>query len=298
MKVLILGANGMLGHKVYQACRERFDTLVAMRRGCDQWKRLGVDVARVLREDVAHNGFSRMSLALLGTGPAVVVNCIGLVKQKRESDKAAMFGVNGVFPHSVAAECHARGARLIHISTDCVFSGNNGTYTEDDTPDPVNVYGWSKLLGEVTAPGCLTLRTSIIGRELATQRGLLEWLISQRGGEVQGWANAIFSGLTTNCLAGVIADVMEHHPTLHGLYHVSGEPISKFDLLHLLNESFDLGVEITPDDSVVCNRSLGSGRFRAATNWSPPSWEDMIEDMRSDPTPYDEWRKQCLTESV
>lgn len=289
MKVLILGASGMLGHKVYQACRERFDTWATVR---GQWR--DIPAASLFCGDrlvFATAGMIQKGEAdvLFATKPDAVVNCIGLTELSAAAGRA--YRLNSAFPHHLATLCAPRGIRLIHISTDCVFSGNNGTYTEDDTPDPVDAYGWSKLLGEVTAPGCLTLRTSIIGRELATQRGLLEWLISQRGGEVQGWANAIFSGLTTNCLAGVIADVLEHHPALHGLYHVSGEPISKFDLLHLLNESFDLGVEITPDDSVTCNRSLGSGRFRAATNWSPPSWEDMIEDMRSDPTPYDEWRK-------
>jgi dTDP-4-dehydrorhamnose reductase len=146
-------------------------------------------------------------------------------------------------------------------------------------------------LGEVTGKGALTIRTSIIGRELASSVGLVEWFLSNRGGRVRGFQRAIYSGFTTREIARLLADIAEHHSDLHGLWQVSSDPISKYDLLTLVNEAFDTRVQIDPDDSFVCDRSLSSTRFRAALNYNPPSWSEMIRDLRSDPTPYDSWKR-------
>lgn len=289
MKVLIFGANGMLGHKVYQACREHgFDTWLATRRLSHHQL---FEPKGIIRADLSK--FSGKWPVGIGMGVVdVVVNCAGVVKQQTPASTGESYAVNSVAPHRIAAACAPRGIRLIHISTDCVFSGRNGEYTEADAPDPVDTYGWSKLLGELHAPRCLTLRTSFIGRELEGSRGLVEWLIGNRGKQVRGFTEAVFSGLTTLVLANLIVRLLTRHPYLYGVYHVGAEPISKFHLLHLLNEAYDLDAEILSDStSVVLNRSLGSSRFRTVTNWSAPSWPDMIEEMRADPTPYDEWRK-------
>jgi dTDP-4-dehydrorhamnose reductase len=186
---------------------------------------------------------------------------------------------NALFPHDLAAACRERGARLIHISTDCVFSGRKGGYTETDRPDPEDVYGRSKLLGEVATPGALTLRTSMIGREIATSRGLLEWFLAQSGGTVRGFTRAVFSGPTTPVLSRAIADVLERHQSLEGLYHLGAEPIDKHALLLALRDAFGLDVEIEPDDGVVIDRSLDSSRFREATGWAAPTWEEMVAEL-------------------
>jgi dTDP-4-dehydrorhamnose reductase len=212
--------------------------------------------------------------------PHVVINCIGIVKQLDEgSQPIPTIAINALFPHYVAAAAADARARFIHVSTDCVFTGNlplSRAYTEDDVPDAYDLYGRTKVLGEV-GPPALTVRTSIIGWELTRSTGLLEWFTLQRGATALGFTRAIFSGLTTAALAEVLLEVSLRHPELQGLYHVSGDPITKYDLLRMIDERLELGVDITPTDSPSVNRALDSFRFRAATNIEIPSWEEMLD---------------------
>lgn len=182
-------------------------------------------------------------------------------------------------------------ARLINISTDCVFDGEKGFYKEEDISNATDVYGKSKNLGEVMGENCLTLRTSIIGRELQTSHSLVEWFLSNRGKSVKGFLNAIYSGFPTIILADIIADLIENHRNLSGLYHVSAEPINKFELLELINEAYQTDIEIEPFADFKIDRSLDSTKFRNETGFNPLSWREMIKIMADDPTPYDEWRK-------
>jgi dTDP-4-dehydrorhamnose reductase len=211
------------------------------------------------------------------------------------NDPVTAISTNSLLPHQLAAVCRAHSARFIHVSTDCVFSGRKGMYTEDDRPDPEDLYGQTKLLGEVTTPGALTIRTSMIGRELRTTSGLVEWLLSHRSGRVDGYRRAIFSGFTTRALAALIGDVIERHPTLTGLYHVAADPINKFDLVTKLNEQFRAGITVDPSDKVQIDRSLDAGRFRRVTGMIPPSWDEMIESLARDSAPYEEWRQTVVS---
>ena len=226
------------------------------------------------------------------TKPDAVVNCIGIVKQRDEA-KAAIpsIRVNALFPHQLADLCQAQGARLIHLSTDCVFSGNRGHYTEDDLPDPVDLYGRTKLLGELDRPGCLTLRTSIVGWELKHRAGLLEWFASQRGQTIKGYRNAIYSGVSTVVLARLIGDLLENHPALSGIYHVASQPIAKYDLLVRLRDALGwYDITIKPDDAFQCDRSLVGARFEAATSWQAPDWDEMIAGLAAEWPTYEGWR--------
>ena len=217
----------------------------------------------------------------------MVLNCIGIIKQtKAANDPLPAIAINSLFPHQLARLTSMRGARLFHFSTDCVFSGRRGNYVEDDLPDPVDLYGRSKLLGEVDAPGALTLRMSMVGRELRGHLGLIDWFLSQRGRRVSGYARALYSGLTTIATADLVARLIRAHPQLEGVWQVSGEPISKFDLLAIVNRVYALGIEIVRDETFVCDRRLDSSRFRNATGWRPASWEDMIADMHSEEAAY------------
>jgi dTDP-4-dehydrorhamnose reductase len=181
--------------------------------------------------------------------------------------------------------------RLIHISTDCVFSGRKGNYSENDLSDAEDLYGRTKFLGEASYEDCLTLRTSIIGRELETSHGLIEWFLSQEGKTVGGYTRAIFSGFTTNALAEIIARIVDEQREMYGVWHVASDPISKFDLLSLVKQVYGLNIKIEPDEAVVVDRSLNADRFRQATGFVPPTWYDMIEQMYRDPTLYSELRR-------
>lgn len=288
MRVLILGAGGMLGHKVWQIFRDRFDCRAAVRT------RLPLplfDDDRVI--DCFDAGdFDGVKRLIADIRPEVVVNCIGVVKQLAAAhDPIASITLNSLFPHIVARACADSGARMIHISTDCVFAGTRGHYTEDDQPDATDLYGRSKLLGEVTERE-LTIRTSIIGRELRASNGVVEWFLSNRGGSVRGFTSAVFSGVTTATLAHTLADVIEHHPGLRGLYHVAASAITKYDLLVMLNEAIGAGVTITPDDSVVIDRTLVATRFQSATGLVPPTWQEMIAALAAESQQYERWRTE------
>jgi dTDP-4-dehydrorhamnose reductase len=292
MKVLVLGGSGMLGHKLWQTLAPRFDAWVTVRRPPQEYSRFGIFEETRIFGNVSVEDFESVTRVFASVKPDVVVNCIGLVKQQAAaSDPNASSAVNSLFPHRLVQYAGDSGARLIHLSTDCVFSGRAGNYSESDPPDAEDLYGRTKLLGELHEDHCLTIRTSMIGRELRGSHGLLEWFLSQNGKAVRGFRRAIFSGLTTPVLADVIANVITDHPALNGIWHVAGDPISKFDLLTIVQQTYGLAIEIQPDETFVCDRSLDGSRFREATGFQAPSWSEMIDSMRADATPYDQFRR-------
>ena len=291
IRVLVIGGTGMLGHKVWQVFRERFDTWVTVRAHQDH-PDTGLFIGDRVIADVRVEDFDTIVRACTVARPTVIVNCVGIVKQlKAAADPLPSLSVNALFPHRTAALARALDARVIHISTDCVFSGSRGNYSECDTPDADDLYGRTKLLGELSGPGCLTVRTSILGRELSATTGLAEWFLAQRGKRAMGYTHARFSGLTTRALAALLADVIERHPALDGVYHVASQPISKYDLLCKLNHAYAAGVDIEPSGDVRIDRTLDGSSFQQATGLTIRGWDDMIADMASDPTPYEEWRR-------
>lgn len=280
-KILVLGASGMLGNALLRLFVQTpgYDAYGSV-RSYSAWTRLpecvrgkvkiGVDVERV---DCLTQIFAQVR-------PDVVVNCIGLVKQLAEADDPLeAIPINALLPHRLARLCDVAGARLVHMSTDCVFSGAKGMYTEDDSSDAKDLYGRTKYLGEVDYPNAVTLRTSIIGHELDGARGLVGWFLSQEGKVVKGYERAIFSGLPTVEIGKIIRDYVIPNPELRGVYHVSAEPISKFELLTLVEKIYGKQIQILPDDELVIDRSLDSSRFRALTGFQPDSWPDLVRSM-------------------
>lgn len=280
-KVLVLGVTGMLGNAVFRvfsadAAHETWGTLrsgAALRHfPQDSHGRLltGVDV---LDHDALTAVMARVK-------PDVVINCIGLIKQLADaSDPLTALPINAMLPHRLAQLCALGGARLIHVSTDCVFSGRKGLYLESDLSDAEDLYGKSKYIGELhDLPHAITLRTSIIGHELGSSYALVDWFLSQQGG-VKGFTRAIFSGLPTVELARVMKDFVIPHPELNGLYHVAAEPIDKFRLLSLVAAQYGKQIEIRPDDALVIDRSLDGSRFAQATGYVAPEWPDLVRDM-------------------
>jgi dTDP-4-dehydrorhamnose reductase len=213
--------------------------------------------------------------------PDVVVNCIGVIKQRDEAKNAEpSIAVNALFPHVLARLCGERGARVIHLSTDCVFSGTKGQpYVEEDVADARDIYGLSKYMGEVATPHCVTLRTSIIGHELKEKQSLVEWIFRQKGQKAKGFVHALYTGFTTHEMGDVIARVITDFPDLHGLYHASSDTISKYELLKLVNQAYKLDITVEKDEVFRCDRRLDSQRFRTKIGYQPPSWEAMIARM-------------------
>lgn len=213
--------------------------------------------------------------------PDVIVNCIGLTKHKAGAeDPLSAIPINTLLPHRLAKICSSLGSRLVHISTDCVFSGEKGSYTESDFSDARDVYGKSKALGEINSPNAITLRTSIIGHELNSAYGLLEWFLSQDV-KCRGFRCAIFSGLPTIVLAKIIRDVVIPAKKLSGIYHVAASPINKYDLLKLIASEYGKAISISPDDSFVVDRSLSAAKFNADTGYLAPEWPELIRLMHT-----------------
>jgi dTDP-4-dehydrorhamnose reductase len=287
MKLLVLGASGMLGHKAWEVFGREFETYGTLRSApFSSWF---AESERVISGVRAEDPQS-LSNALSRFRPDVVVNCIGVVKQLAAARSAIpSITINALFPHQVAELAASADARMIQISTDCVFSGRRGFYNEDDLPDPIDLYGRTKLLGETAYDHTLTIRTSIIGRELVGAHGLLEWFLSQTG-TVRGYTDAVFSGVTTETLADMLVRVIAEHPTLAGVWHVAGERITKYDLLQQVARAYKHDVTIEADDSVQIDRSLDDTRFRAATGIPRPNWSEMLAQLTRDPTPYREMR--------
>ncbi len=298
-RILVLGAAGMLGHKLCQllpGCG--YKVTGAVRR----------DAMLLRREAGAIYGGSALwdALDVLDPGtlqsafeavrPDVVVNCVGLVKQRADaSDRALAVEINAALPHRLARLCAAAGARLIHISTDCVFDGTRGGYGEGDPSDARDVYGKSKYLGETEEAerAALTLRTSMIGRELRLPtQGLVEWFLAQRGRTVKGFARAIFSGFTTIELGRIVDLVVRKGRDLCGTVQVAARPIDKYALLDLIRREYELDVTIERDEEFVCDRSLTMDRFARVTGYEPPQWHEMIRGMYVDPTPYDDVQRR------
>lgn len=292
-KIFVLGANGMLGHKMFQVLSGSFDDVTGTirgRRDDSEFAEIALlQSARILEGVDALRDDSLFSM-LRSKKPAIVVNCIGAIKQRSSAhDPMTSIKINSLLPHELAAVANEWGGRLIHFSTDCVFSGAKGDYSEDDSSDAEDLYGRSKYLGETAAVNSLVLRTSIIGRELSHHQSLLDWFLLGDHKTVRGFTQAWWSGVTTNHLARLVGEIITEHPYLSGLFHVSSGRISKYDLLCRVKAAYGLPIEVTPDDSFVCDRSLRGERLREAIGYKCASWDTMLTDLLEDPTPYEKW---------
>ena len=282
MKVLVFGASGMIGNAMIRVLSEKKEWQVFGTLRSEDTKRFfspavasrlvtGVDVDK---HDALVRVFSQVK-------PDVVINCIGLTKHHKEAnDPLLVIPINALLPHRLAEVCSVAGARLVHVSTDCIFAGTKGGYVEDDPADANDIYGKLKFLGEVKYPNAITLRTSTIGHELQSTYGLLEWFLSQKG-RCKGFNRTIFSGLPSTAFAQIVRDIVIPRTDLSGLYHVGANAISKYDLLCLIAKVYGKSIDIIQDDEFVIDRSLNSGRFCKATGFVAPAWPELIQSMHA-----------------
>jgi dTDP-4-dehydrorhamnose reductase len=281
-RVLVLGGSGMMGNTILRvlSASEGFDVWGTVRSPTAA-DRLPAELRHKIVEGVSCDALESIGAAVDAVNPDVVINCIGIVKQlAAANDPLVALPINALLPHQLARLLEPRGIRLIQLSSDCVFDGKDSMYKEDDFASADDLYGRSKFLGEVDYPNAITLRTSTIGHELGSHHGLLEWFLSQSG-SVRGFRRAIYTGVSTPEFARLIRDCVIPRPDMRGLFHVSGDPINKYELLVLIREIYGKSIEITPEDSVAIDRSLDSSRFRDMTGYRPPSWRDQILDMHA-----------------
>ncbi len=282
MKVLVLGASGMLGNAVMRIMSEKEDLEVyGTIRSSNVPKAFPLEIAKKIITSCDVTNHESLIELFNKVRPDVVINCVGLVKQLAMADDPLItLPINAMLPHQLAHICGNYKARLVHISTDCVFSGTRGNYKESDISDAQDLYGKSKFIGEVNYPHTVTLRTSIIGHELQSAHSLISWFLSQNK-SCKGFRKAIFSGLPTVVLAKIIRDIVLPRTDLTGLYHVSAQPISKYDLLRLVAKIYEKSIEVIADDQQVLDRSLNAEKFKLATGYEAPSWDDLIKTMHT-----------------
>lgn len=288
--VLVLGGGGMLGHRmVHTLVRAGVTVACTLRGGLEDfpqgWREILAGTQLIQGVDALQA--DSLTRTIEEVRPSAVVNCVGVIKQRGEgADPVANIAVNSLAPHVVARALQPWGGRLIHISTDCVFEGTRGDYVESDVADARDLYGLSKVLGEPKGERVLTLRTSMIGREIRHRESLMEWFIAQNHGSVRGFRRMFWSGVTNIYLAETILDILTRHTALSGLFHLAGERVSKYNLLLEMRETLGLDIEIVPDDSVVLDRSLNGAELRAVTKREVPGLRGMLAAVASDPGPY------------
>jgi len=282
LKILVLGASGMLGNAVFRVMHESSVLqVVGTVRSSNIPQSFTKEIAKNIISGFDVLNHDSLLKVFASVKPDVVINCVGLVKQLAEvNDPIVTLPINAILPHQLANLCGLVGARFIHISTDCVFAGTKGNYKETDISDAIDLYGKSKYIGEVDYPHAITLRTSIIGHELQSAHSLIGWFLSQKN-SCKGFSKVVFSGLPTVVLAKLIRDIVLPRPDLSGVYHVAARPISKYDLLKLVANVYKKSIEIIPDDQEVMDRSLNAEKFKNATGYEAPEWGDLIRLMHA-----------------
>lgn len=286
MKILILGVNGMIGHKLfYSLSQTDADVWGTIRKSKEDFARIELMQSPKIIEQLKADEFCDVEKLIEETAPNVLINCIGITKRKEEmQDPIKAISINALMPHKLAQLCYDKGIRMIHFSTDCVFSGDSGSYNEDSIPNAEDMYGKTKGLGEpVSNTSCVTIRSSFIGRELCGKTELLEWFLSQAGKTVKGFTRAMYSGVSTTFMSKVVSEIILKHPDLWGLYQLAPEkPISKYDLLCLAKKAFALDIDILADNDFSSDKSLSGDKLKRAIGVRVPSWEEMFAELASE----------------
>ena len=281
MKILIFGGDGMIGHKMAQVLSaQNHEIVISIREKKDLTLKSISSKSKVFFNDFLKDNILDF---LVKVNPDIIINAIGVTIRRGAKKKISdTIYLNSLFPHQLSNWALAFKKRLIHFSTDCVFSGSEGSYLEDTTPDALDYYGKTKGLGEVNSKSSLTIRSSMIGPELFNKTELFEWIINNKEKEINGFSRVMYSGVTTVYMAKLVADLIDNHKNLSGIYNVASKPISKFELLHLINDNFDLGLIINDDKTVISNKTLNASKIEKEIGLQPPSWDELIFELKKD----------------
>lgn len=281
MKILILGGDGMIGHKMGQVLSaQNHEIVISIREKKDLTLKSISSKAKVFFNDFLKDNILDF---LIKVNPDVIINAIGItIRRGSTKNISDTIYLNSFFSHQLSNWALAFKKRLIHFSTDCVFSGSEGSYLEDTTPDALDYYGKTKGLGEVNSKSSLTIRSSMIGPELFNKTELFEWIINNKEKEINGFSRVMYSGVTTVYMSKLVADLIDNHKNLSGIYNVASKPISKFELLHLINDNFDLGLIINDDKTVISNKTLNASKIEKEIGLQPPSWDELIFELKKD----------------
>ena len=281
MKILILGGDGMIGHKMVQVLgAQNHEIVISVREKRDLSLKSFSSKSKVFFNDfLKENVFTFLDRV----NPDVIINAIGITIRRGVNDHVSnSIYINSYFPHQLANWAGIHNKRLIHFSTDCVFSGSEGSYSEDANPNALDYYGKTKGLGEVFSKNALTLRSSMIGPELFNKTELFEWVINNKEKEINGFSRVIYSGVTTVYMARLVADLIKNHKDLSGIYNIASNPISKFELLHLINDNFDLGLVINKDQSIISNKTLDPSKIDNELGIKSSNWNELIIELKKD----------------
>ena len=281
MKILILGGDGMIGHKMVQVLgAQNHEIVISVREKRDLSLKSFSSKSKVFFNDfIKDNALNFLDKV----NPDVIINAIGVTIRRGVNDHVSnSIYINSYFPHQLANWAGIHNKRLIHFSTDCVFSGSEGSYLEDSIPNALDYYGKTKGLGEVFSKNALTLRSSMIGPELFNKTELFEWIINNKQKEINGFSRVMYSGVTTVYMASLLADLIENHNNISGIYNIASNPISKFELLHLINDNFDLGLVINKDQNIISNKTLDTSKIENELGVKSPSWNQLIIELKKD----------------
>ena len=281
MKILILGGDGMIGHKMTQVLSaQNHEIIISVREKRDLTLNSVSSKSKVFFNDFLKDNILDF---LVKVNPDVIINAIGVtIRRGSTKNISDTIYLNSFFPHQLSNWAVTFKKRLIHFSTDCVFSGSEGSYIEDTTPDALDYYGKTKGLGEINSISSLTIRSSMIGPELFNKTELFEWIINNKEKEINGFSKTLYSGVTTVYMARLVTDLIDNHKNLSGIYNVASKPISKFELLHLINDNFDLGLVINEDKTIISNKTLNASKIEKEIGLQPPSWDELIFELKKD----------------
>lgn len=297
MRVLILGVSGLIGHKLFQELTSSFEVFGTLHKIKQQYGDIQLFSGDNVIGGVDVKKFEILTGVFAAINPDVILNCVGITKRKININyPLEVLMVNSVFPHQLANWAKENQKRVIHFSTDCVFDGKIGNYTESSLTTAEDIYGRTKALGEITYNHTLTIRSSFIGQELFDRTELLDWFLSQDGKVIKGFKNTFYSGVSTIFMAKVIKEIILNFPDLFGLYQLApGNPISKFELLSIAKESFNINVDIIADELHVHHPTLDSSKLKTEIDLTVPSWKEMMDELASEKLFYSKLKTNKIT---